>query len=87
MDGVVDGPAGDDGVVAGGGHDVEYVGLFQLEPPALAEAVGRIRGHPAERNPVGDGLADHGLGHAHFRLEGDAVVDACPPASLAVVRP
>lgn len=40
VDGMVDGPARDDRVVAGGGHDVEDISLLQLEPPALAEAVG-----------------------------------------------
>lgn len=38
MNRVVDGPAGDDRAVPGGGHDVEDVGLLQLEPPALAVA-------------------------------------------------
>ncbi len=35
VDGVVDGPAGDDGVVAGGGQDVEDIGLLELEAPPL----------------------------------------------------
>jgi hypothetical protein len=47
---VIDGPSGDDGVVPGGGHDVEDVRLLQLEPPALAEAVGGVRRNPSERD-------------------------------------
>jgi hypothetical protein len=46
VDGVVDGPAGDDGVVPSGGHDVKDVGLLEFVPPALAVAVGGVRGHP-----------------------------------------
>lgn len=35
MDGVVESPAGDDGVVPGGGHDVEDVRLLQLDRQPL----------------------------------------------------
>ncbi|GGW78573.1 hypothetical protein GCM10010350_74440 [Streptomyces galilaeus] len=35
MDGVLEGPAGNDGVVPGGGHDVEDIGLLEFEAPAL----------------------------------------------------
>lgn len=61
---MVDGPAGDDGVVLHGGHDVEDVRLLEFEAPALAEAVGGIRHAPPERDVLGDGLSDHRLGHA-----------------------
>lgn len=76
VDGVVHGPAGDDGVVPGGGHDVEDVGLLEFEAPALAETVGGVRRYPAERDPVRDGPADHRLGHDHLRGERDLVADA-----------
>lgn len=57
---------------------MEDVRPLQLGPPALGEAVGGIRGHPPKRDPVRDGFADHRLGHGHFRLEADLVVDAGP---------
>lgn len=38
LDGVVDGPAGDDGVVPGGGHDMEDIRPLQLGPPASPAA-------------------------------------------------
>lgn len=50
-------------------------------------AVSGVRRHPAERDLVGDGPADHRLGHGHLRLEADRVVDARPSAPFPVVRP
>lgn len=81
VDGVVDGAAGDNDIVPGGGHDMEDVGLLPLGPPALAEAVSGIRRHPAERDAVGDGPADHRVGGGHLRGEGHAVRRCRPGGS------
>lgn len=87
MDGMVHGPAGDDRVVPGGGHDVEDVSPLELGPPALAETVGGVRRHPPERDPLRDRPADHRLGDGHLRLEDDRVLDARGPAALPVIGP
>ncbi len=87
VDGMVHGPAGDDGVVPGGGHDVEDIRPLQLRAPAFGEAVGGVRGHPPERDLLRDGPADHGLGHHHLRLEADRVIDARGPTPVPIIRP
>jgi L-ribulose-5-phosphate 3-epimerase len=87
VDGVVDRPAGDHGVVSGGGHDVEDISLLQFEPPALAEPVGGICGHPPKRDRVCYGAPDHRLDHGHLRLKPDFITDAGPAAPLTVIRP
>lgn len=65
---------------------MEDVGVLRLEPPALAKAAGGIRDHPPNV-PVRECPADHRLGHRHLGLKGDCVLNAGPPAPVAVVRP
>jgi hypothetical protein len=77
----------DGGVVAGGAHDVEDVGLLEPGPAPLAEAVGDIGGHPTERVLLRDHAADPRLAHVGLGLKIHLFGGAGPAASVAVVGP
>lgn len=71
----------------GDGEDMAQSGLLQhaAQPPLLA--VGRVCGHPGERQRRGDGPQHHGVGEVGLGGEGPLVGDVGGAAAIGVVGP